>query len=199
MTLLENAIACALEVGLRVVVSSDGFDILNAASSLGVPTIVRPDYLATSTASKWDVFRGILDLYPGVDILVDLDVGCPMRLPEDVLACVGRLGYGFDVVATAYESDRNPYFNMVEYNSDGSYSVAGAKSGLIVNGQDAPDVYSLSPAVYAMRADAVYKHAHWSTSRMSIHVVPRWRAWDIDTLFDLRVAEHLMRDHETLA
>jgi CMP-N-acetylneuraminic acid synthetase len=60
------------------------------------------------------------------------------------------------------------------------------------NRQAAPRVYSLSPAVFAIRATCLGRVDHWSLSRMRIQVVPRERAWDIDEELDLVVAEALL-------
>jgi CMP-N,N'-diacetyllegionaminic acid synthase len=165
---------------------------------------MRPAELATDTASKWDVFRYVAktnELKPD-DILVDLDTGCPFRAPEDITACIEKLcnsptewSTGYDVVCTAYESDRNPHFNMVEGDDWSVYVVGdGEYNHEITRIQDAPQVWSISPAVFAIKVSALVKYAHWSTvDRMGIVVIPRERAWDIDTEFDWQIAEMIMR------
>jgi N-acylneuraminate cytidylyltransferase/CMP-N,N'-diacetyllegionaminic acid synthase len=159
-----------------------------------------PSKLTTDTSSKWNVFRYIAeqnDLKPD-DILVDLDVGCPLREAQDIGACVEKLGRGnkYDLVATAYESDRNPHFNMVETGGTNYAYVIGQRYRTgkpIVRRQDAPIVYSLSPAVFAIRVSALSEYVHWSESRMGIAVIPRERAWDIDTPLDWDIVEFLMK------
>ena len=186
-----------------VVLSTDDKEIARYCA----PTIfaqMRPAELATDTASKWDVFRYIAkqnNLQPD-DILVDLDIGCPLRAPEDITACVEKLQASatkwwpvYDVVATAYESDRNPYFNMVEGDDYNHYVVGdGEYKQEITRRQDAPHVWSLSPAVFAISVRALFEYSHWSmVDRMGIVVIPRERAWDIDTPLDFEVVEFLMR------
>jgi CMP-N-acetylneuraminic acid synthetase len=198
-TLLGHAIAQARKASGTddLVVSTDGAQIARVAEHYGVRTIWRPEELATDTASKWDVFRHVLKA-TRADMLVDLDVGCPMRIPEDVEACILALRtcVGAEVAHTAYEADRNPYFNMVELRKSSFASLVCGSPKPIVNGQDAPKVYALSPAVVAMWGDALSRE-HWSWCKMRLHIVPRWRGWDIDTEFDLRVAEFLMAERET--
>jgi len=58
--------------------------------------------------------------------------------------------------------------------------------------QEAPEVWSLSPAVFSIRIAALNKFDHWSQSRLGISVIPRERAWDIDNELDFRVVEFLM-------
>jgi len=182
----------------NLVVSTDDIEIAN----LFVPSIVqmRPAALATDTASKWDVFRYIAECNPGYDALVDLDTGCPLRAPEDITDCIEKLKTGYDVVVTAYESDRNPYFNMVEvidygyaqYASLVSYTDPSGRE-LVTNRQQAPKVYSLSPSVFAIRREALFKWSHWSRANMGIMEIPRRRGIDIDNQDDWDYVEYLMR------
>jgi CMP-N,N'-diacetyllegionaminic acid synthase len=170
-----------------VVISTDDLEI----ASLFEKVQMRPASLATDTASKWDVFRYISECNPQYDILVDLDTGCPLRAPQDIDACITKLQTGFDVVATAYEADRNPYFNMVELDRSGHAWVCSGTD--ITCRQEAPQVYSLSPSVFAIRRDALYKYNHWSRANMGIVVIPRKRGIDIDTQDDWDYVEFLMR------
>jgi N-acylneuraminate cytidylyltransferase/CMP-N,N'-diacetyllegionaminic acid synthase len=57
-------------------------------------------------------------------------------------------------------------------------------------------VFSLSPAVFAIRRTALWQYEHWSQSKFQIYVVPRDRAVDIDTETDFRFVEALMRERE---
>ena len=181
-----------------VILSTDDPEIKRYCAP-GLWAQMRPAHLATDEASKWDVFRYIAeqnDLKPD-DILVDLDVGCPLRTADDIGLCIEKMKDGYDVVATAYEAERNPYFNMVEEKPMGGYGVAKWNAPLeyhkmIVRRQDAPTVYSLSPAVFTIRVSAL-KYKHWSQSKMGISIIPRERAWDIDTPLDWGIVEFLMK------
>jgi N-acylneuraminate cytidylyltransferase/CMP-N,N'-diacetyllegionaminic acid synthase len=170
----------------KVIVSTDDLEIASLLNEVQM----RPAELATDTASKWDVFRYIAECNPQYDILVDLDTGCPLRAPEDITNCIEKLKTGFDVVVTAYEAERNPYFNMVEVDRDDHAWVCNATD--IVNRQQAPKVYSLSPSVFAIRREALFKYSHWSRAMMGICIIPRVRGLDIDTQDDFDYIEYLM-------
>jgi len=186
----------------KVVVSTDDQEIEDYCLIYKVFVQMRPAALATDTASKWDVFRYIAECNPGYDVLVDLDTGCPLRAPEDITDCIEKLKTGYDVVVTAYEADRNPYFNMVEEVSGHFFVVYDAITGgdyspiprpVMTNRQDAPKVFSLSPSVFAIRTEALFKYDHWSRSNMGIVEIPRKRGIDIDTVEDFEYVEYLMR------
>jgi N-acylneuraminate cytidylyltransferase/CMP-N,N'-diacetyllegionaminic acid synthase len=178
----------------ELVVSTDDPEVVAIAREREIPVLPRPAVLATDTASKWDVFRHIAGKFePG--IMVDLDIGCPFRSPEDITDCIQLLkANDADVVMTAYPAERNPYFNMV--GKDGKIVCRDPFYAPFIRRQDAPEVFSLSPSVIAFRVEALQKYCHWSQSRMMIHVIPRARALDIDTPDDFEYAEWLMSRHD---
>ena len=199
--LVARAVACARACPEldRVVVSTDDEEIARVAREHGAEVpFLRPAELARDASSKWDVFRHLVEALERlhgerVDVLVDLDAGVPLRAPEDVSGCVrALLAGGADVVVTAYEAERNPYFNMVEPAGDGLVRLVKPPPRPVVARQAAPVVYSLSPAVYAVRRDALWAYEHWSQARLGIHPVPRERAMDIDTETDLRLVECML-------
>ena len=199
--LIAHAIQCAKACSAlrRVVVSTDDHAIANISRAHGAEVpFIRPAHLALDDTSKWPVFQHLvlaLEHATGerVDVLVDLDAGVPLRKPSDIDGCVNQLLSGTaDIVATAYEADRNPYFNMVELKAGGFAKIIKSPEVHIVCRQAAPPVYSLSPAVYAIRRDTLWKYSHWSEARLQIYRLPRERAIDIDSELDFRLAEFLM-------
>lgn len=183
----------------RVVVSTDDDEIAQVARQYGADVpFMRPAHLAQDNSSKWDVFRHMVETLESInqrqiDILVDLDTGVPLRQPENISQCINiMIESAADVVVTAYAPDRNPYFNMVEVDMEGYARVSKSLKTPITRRQDAPNVYGLSPAVYAIRRDALWKYEHWAHSKMKLCLLPRERAVDIDTELDFRFVEFLM-------
>lgn len=187
----------------RVVISTDDEEIALVARQNGADVpFMRPAHLAQDDSSKWDVFKHLVETLESqdglrVDVLVDLDTGVPLRQAEDISNCVRLLLENeADVIVTAYIPDRNPYFNMVEVAKDGYARVSKPLSVPITRRQAAPEVYALSPAVYAIRRDALWNYEHWALSRMMISILPRERAIDIDTEVDFRFVEFLMEKRD---
>jgi CMP-N,N'-diacetyllegionaminic acid synthase len=199
---IESARACPIFA--RIVTSTDDDEIAAVARQHGseVP-FLRPSYLAQDDSPKWAVFRHLvqnLEQMTGdrIDVLVDLDTGVPLRQPADIVGCVEQLlSSGAEVIATAYEAERNPYFNMVELATDGFAKIVKPPAKPIANRQSAPQVYSLSPAVYAMVRDALWRYEHWSEAKLQIYPLPRERAIDIDSEFDFALIEYLMQSQKT--
>lgn len=200
--LIAHTIKCAQTCSIlqRVVVSTDDEEIADTARQYGVEVpFMRPSSLAQDDSSKWPVFQHLVLTFEQmigqkIDVLVDLDTGVPLRQPNDITGCVKRLLVEeADVIATAYEADRNPYFNMVEIDEEGFGKIVKQQTKPIVCRQAAPRVYSLSPSVYAIRRDALWKYEHWSEAKLQIYVIPRKRAIDIDSELDFSLVEYMMQ------
>ena len=184
-----------------LIISTDSDEIIGIANDYGVNApFRRPAELATDTANKWDVFNHLVDYYhqntsEEVEVLVDLDVTVPLKTGDDIDGAIQALldDPETDVVVTAYEADRNPYFNMVEIGDQGYASMVKNSAEPIVSRQQAPKVYSLTPAVFAIRINALRKYTHWSQSKFRIFPIPRMRAVDIDTETDFKFVEYLMQ------
>jgi len=183
-----------------VIISTDDAQIAEIAKQYGAKVpFMRPADLASDTASKWPVFIHAVEEYENitgnvVDYLVDLDVTVPLKTAEDIDGAITKAinHPEVDVVITGYEPERNPYFNMMEVNKDGYAEIVKKGERPIVRRQDAPEVYSLTPAAYVVKKSALYEFEHWSKAKCMIHPIPRERAVDIDTEIDFKIVEFLM-------
>jgi N-acylneuraminate cytidylyltransferase/CMP-N,N'-diacetyllegionaminic acid synthase len=199
--LISHTIDCAKQCRVldRIVVSTDDEEIAAVARGDGAEIpFLRPRALAEDNTSKWLVFRHLVEQYEQmhgvtVRILADLDTGVPLRNADDVDGCIRRLEQSdADVVVTAYASERNPYFNMVERGPHGYMQPVKLVSPPVVARQLAPPVFSLSPGVFAIRRDALWGYEHWSQAKLDIFPVPQERAIDIDSETDFTLVECLM-------
>lgn len=183
-----------------LIVSTDSQEILETAKKFGAQVpFLRPENLASDTASKWPVFIHALEFYEkhfGVEVeyLVDLDVTVPLKQASDIDAAIqlAMSRKDVDVVITGYEPERNPYFNMMEIDKDGYAQIVKKSDTPIVRRQDAPVVYSLSPAAYVVKKSALYDFEHWSKAKCLISPMPRDTAVDIDTEFDFSLVEFIL-------
>ena len=180
-------------------VSTDSDEIASVAEESGVSVpFRRPPEFASDTAAKIDAIRHAteyVEQHEGFqpDVVVDLDVGVPLRTPEDVTACIEIMARHshLDGAVTVYESERSPYFNMVEFEDERVRLVKQPKVGL-VRRQDAPPVFSVSPSIFAYRRSSLMWITHLYEGAWGASVVPRERAIDIDAELDFRFVEFLM-------
>ncbi|SBW09741.1 CMP-N-acetylneuraminic acid synthetase [uncultured Alphaproteobacteria bacterium] len=195
--LLTHAIDVAKAVpGIaRVVVSTDDPMIAEAARGAGAEVpFLRPAGLATDTAPEWlawqHAIRALREEGDPVEVFLSLPTTAPLRRPVDVACCIDTLASGdADIVITVREAERNPYFNMVRRETDGSVRLA--VEGVYHRRQDAPPIFDITTVAYAARADFILSANRIFDGRVRAIVIPRERALDIDDAFDLAVAEAL--------
>jgi N,N'-diacetyl-8-epilegionaminate cytidylyltransferase len=184
----------------RLIVSTDDSEMAEVARSLGAETpFMRPEKLATDQAPEWIVWQHAItemaQLGFQADYLVVLPPTSPFRSHADVAQSIERLHLeDADVVLSVTESGRNPYFNMVELDTEGFASLAKKPAGRVARRQDAPRVYDITTAFYAVRCDYVLKASGLFEGKVKATAIPAIRAVDIDTALDLKFAEFLIAE-----
>jgi CMP-N,N'-diacetyllegionaminic acid synthase len=176
-----------------VYVSTDDDEIARIAVEFGASApYQRPPELATASAAKLPVIGHLIEYLEtsGVEVtrIVDLDPTSPLRTVDDIEAAISLLHDDVDVVITAYPSDKNPYFNMVEQKLDGTFGLVVASDA--VSRQSAPDVYSMNASIYVWHRHTFSKGL-WN-GRTSLYEMPRDRSVDIDSELDFKIVELLM-------
>lgn len=199
--LIAHSIECAKATpGIgRVIVSTEDAEIAAAAKEWGAEIpFTRPAELAADDAPEilsWRHALTTLEQLEGrrPDIFVSVPATAPLRLPEDVKACLDLYqAGGCDIVVTMREAERSPYFNMVRIDSDGLARRVIEPDGHIGRRQDAPVVYDMTTVAYVASPDFVMRCNGVFDGRVKAVAVPRERAIDIDTEMDLQIAELLL-------
>jgi CMP-N-acetylneuraminic acid synthetase len=192
---IEQARACrAIDA---VYVSTDDPRIADVAKSAGATVpFLRPAELATAQAPKIPVILHLVQaveaLGKHVDRIVDLDPTSPLREVADIEACLDLLTADTDVVITAYEAEKNPYFNMVEFDAQGRVRLVKTPPAAVEARQAAPKVYAMNASIYVWHRRTLAQGL-WQ-GRAALHVMPRERSIDIDTPIDFKLVELLMQE-----
>lgn len=194
---IEAALAVP-EIG-RVVVSTDDAEIARVGRACGAQVpFLRPYSLASDTASELDAWRHALETLRDTegtlpDPFISVPATAPLRQPEDISACLEcyRAG-GADVVLTATEAHRNPWFNMVTVGADGTVALVNNLDGAVARRQDAPEVMDVTTVAYVADPRFLLTGGGLFSGRMKAVSVPVERAIDIDTAHDFAIAEFLL-------
>lgn len=184
-----------------IAVSSDSEEILSVSRRYGADVLVRrPDEMATDSAPKVPAIRHCLEtaereLGRSFPVFVDLDATSPLRLPEDIVGAVRLLKTsGATSVITGAPSRRSPYFNLVELDADGVPHVSKRPPTPFVRRQDAPRCYDMNASIYVWRRDAFLANPAVFYSDTRLFEMPEERSTDVDSAFDWRIVEFLMRE-----
>ena len=204
-SLLEIAIghAQAVERVDRVIVSTDDPDYAAVAESAGAEVpFLRPAELASDDAAEIDAWRHLVahleEEGRRPDVLVTFPATAPLRSPVDVDVALDLfLETGADLVVTGTPAARSPYFNMVSIDADGWAAIATPTGNRVVRRQDAPELWDLATVTFVADTTYVQNTRHLLDGRVALSPVPIERAIDIDTEFDLRLADLLARNGGT--
>jgi len=204
---IETALKCPrLD---RVVVSTDGDEIAGIARDFGADVpFVRPPELAGPASRQIETVRYVLerlereegDCYEAVAILQPT---CPVRSVEDVEGCINLMvGKESDTVITVVEHDGGLPYALYSLSDDHEPIpwFPPQKKGSIR--QELPPAYLRAGSIYLVRRDTVVDQGVLYGDRVHAFVVPRERAFDIDSPFDWALLEawlsHQKRPREGL-
>lgn len=183
----------------RVIVSTDSEEIAAVAREFGAEVpFLRPAELARDDSPEWLAWRHALNylqdsegLMP--DAMVSIPTTAPLRLPVDIENCLDEFAKGgADVVITVSDAHRNPWFNMVKAQANGTVGLVIPPADGIARRQDAPQVYDMATVAYVAAPAFVLSQPSIFAGRVRAVRVPVERAVDIDTLHDFDMAEFLM-------
>ena len=193
---IESALA-SKSVG-RVVVSTDDSLIADAARAHGAQVLERPVELAGDTTPEIMAWRHAIDSFPelftgpGTQPFISLPATSPLRAPEDVDAAVARFhSHPCDVLFGICPAHRNPYLNMVSIDEYGLIKIAISGSNA-VRRQDVPEMYDVTTCVYVGHAAYIQSCTQLMQGRVGYVIIPPERALDIDTPYDIYLAELLL-------
>ena len=183
----------------RVIVSTDSEEIANIAINAGAEVpFMRPKKLAEDDSPEWLVWRHALDSinkldggYP--DILIIVPVTAPLRTVDDLKNCLIEYQKGnADIIITATDSHRSPYFNMVKIDKEGMANLVISPEETITRRQDTPNIYDMTTVAYVTTPKFVFENDSSFSGKVRHVHIPIERALDIDTLFDFKIAELLL-------
>jgi N-acylneuraminate cytidylyltransferase len=184
----------------EVVVSTDSPEIYAHAVAKGTLAIgLRPDHLATDTAGKWGVWQHALAaseaLTGPVTAFLDLDATSPLREAQDITCALALFAAERpDMVMSCCEARKNPYFNLVEPDATGALHVSKPLPGGVVARQQAPTVYEHAASTYVVAPDYLRRAKALFEGRVIPYLMPPERCIDIDTEFDFRMVEWLLKE-----
>lgn len=182
----------------HIMVSTDSLRIAQIAKDYGalVP-FMRPEELATDTAGKVPVIRHALANCEKLfgcryDLVVDLDVSSPVRTITDLDACLKiYLNDKPDTILSVVPAHRNPYFNMLEADSNGGIKICKRSGKNLLRRQDAPAVYDANASIYFYRRDYLMnaKKPSLVGRRSMMYLMRESSGFDIDREIDLKFLE----------
>lgn len=174
----------------RVIVSSDNLEIIEVAKALGADVpFVRPKRLARDQTSGMDPVIHALKEIPNYDYVVLLQPTSPLRLPEDIDACIEQVqNIGAPACVSVSEPEKSPYWMYTLQHGGAMQPLISQKENAVVR-QDLPDVYALNGAVYVADIKWLLDTKSFLTNETVAYIMPKSRSYDIDTEEDFLLCE----------
>lgn len=182
---------------------SDSEEILRLAPGFGATGVVAPPPgLATDTAGKVQaIAHSVLEIERRIgaqfDVCVDLDATSPLRLVADICRAVEMFETSnAESLITGSEARRNPYFNLVELQPDGTVAVSKRPPSDVLRRQDAPQSFDMNGSIYVWRRDSLVREPVVFYPSTILYEMPPERSIDIDSEFDFRIVTWLMNERD---
>lgn len=200
---IELANTLNLKWKAKVALSTDDNEIKKIAHDSGLFTnYLRPEFLATDSAGKIDTIKNLLLYEEGLinkkyDYILDLDITSPLRTINDVEEALSSLVQNSDALNlfSVNPAARNPYFNMVEENKNGFYSLVKTNvDGLVMTRQSAPKVYELNASFYWYKRSFFDLNLKTAITSKSLIYEVKHICFDLDHPIDFMFMEFLLKN-----
>lgn len=200
-SLIEYTIEAATAVFDKkwICVTTNDEDIIEIAGKHDVrPPFIRPEELATDTASSQDVIMHAVDFYEkqgfDFDTVVLLQATSPFRSAKHLTEALKLYHQGLDMLVSVCESKANPYYNLFEENEEGF--LEKSKRGNFTRRQDCPQVFEYNGAIYIINKASLKAKKTGEFTKVMKYEMDSLHSHDIDTEYDWMIAEQLLKMKE---
>lgn len=190
-----------------VVVSTDGEEIAEISRQAGADVpFLRPEKLASDTASSYDAIRHALDHYERsgrkFDYTVLLEPTSPLREDDDIDRVLRRLDDNcdaYDSIVTLGQVHEHP--SIMKKLSEPGPAIAPFVDNLTMTArrQDAKPAWFPYGVAYAAKTDVLLAQNTFYTERCLGFPIRRYQNYEIDDLYDFLCVEAVMKHQWELA
>ena len=182
----------------NICVSTDDDAIIKVVEDYGLKvSFKRPAHLATDNAGTNGVLLHALDFYEQkgnhYDMVVLLQATSPFRRAEDIIEAVKLYDDSIDMVTSVEPAKCNLYYDGFEDNAEGLLTISKG-DGTIERRQDAPQVWQQNGAVYVLNPVQLKAKGLAGMTRIRKYVMDALHSIDLDTMFDWKMAEIMLKD-----
>ena len=183
----------------RVIVSTDDNECAAVAQAWGAEApFLRPAALARDDSPHVDTvvhaIEWLADAGDRPEFVMVLQPTSPLRTSADIDAAV-QLAVARDAsaIVSVAEAVTHPFLT-VRITEEGRLADFVPKQPGYLRRQSFPTVYALNGAIYLLRCDGVMRNRSMCPDGTHAYIMPVDRSLDVDTLWDLHVAELILKD-----
>ena len=196
-----EAVRACLEID-RVILSTDCQEIADVARHYGanVP-FIRPAELARDESSTISTVVHAVEWIEKnegycADFVMCLQPTSPLCATQDMQGSIDLLkAKNADGVVSVTASEAHPFW-MKQVDRDGRLTDFMPSPRSVHRRQDLPELYSLNGAIYLAQRGVVVEQKTWYTPKTYGYIMPISRSLDINTPWDLYLADLIMQDKQ---
>lgn len=179
----------------NICVSTDSEEIKQVVEQYGLKVpFLRPDYLATDTATSDDVLIHAVNYYREqygrtFKKLLLLQPTSPLRTKEDVEGAIRLYRDDIDMVVSVMKSHAPAV--LCQDDDQGYVQLTYNKKAL--GRQQLPDMYEFNGAVYVMSVDALLEKKMAGFTNIVKYVMSKEHSIDIDDIYDFLQVESILK------
>lgn len=199
LVLYSYEVAKKTKIFEKIFISSDSESFLNICKKFGAKDLVkRPKVLSNDKSGKIEAIRHTLlsaenKYNTQYDYIIDLDATSPLRTVNDIKEAYKKFSKSNSSnLFSVTNSNRSPYFNMVEIKKSKVQLVKQAKKQYLRR-QDTPVTYDLNASIYIWKRKSLIKNKKLIQNKTNIYVMPKSRSIDIDDKFDFKIVSELLK------
>lgn len=198
----DTALLFANKYNCDIILSTDSEDIKIVGRKNNIfCEYERPPESATDTAGKMIAIKHAKAFMESkfvkkYDYVLDLDVTSPLRTVDDLDLALKMLDNDSEAINifSVSRAAKNPYFNMVEKNENGYYSLVKQFSDnpFVLSRQVAPEVFEMNASFYFYKKSFFDENLESALSEKSMVYVMNHTCFDIDEPIDFDFMEFLI-------
>lgn len=179
-----------------LVVSSDDDAILSEGERLGLPTVRRPENLASDTATTFDVLVHTLEFLAKEGVrparLMLLQPTSPLRTAQDIREAVRCMDdTKAESVVSVCQCEHSPLWSNT-LDPDGRMDNFLRPEVLNQRSQDLAIYYRLNGAIYIAATEKFIEKQGFFMTNSRAHIMPTNSSVDIDTIMDFELCKFFM-------
>jgi len=197
-SLIEYSIEFALKIKRNddfICVTTNDSDIINLSKKFSsINFLNRSNLLSTDATDMNSVLIDALSkINKRFDFITLLQPTSPLRNVDDYQKMTELFSNETDLVVSVNESKVNPYFTLFEENENGF--LIKSKEGNYSRRQDCPKSFYYNGSIYLIRVQSLIKYGLHGVKKIRKFIMPYERSIDIDSIYDWKMAELILKDN----
>ena len=180
-----------------ICVSTDSDEIIKVVQDYGLKVpFKRPPELAKDTSGSYEVIIHAMNHFESKGYLFEkvvlLQPTSPFRTGKQIEEAFNLLSADIDMIISVGESESNPYYDIVEEDSEGFLKLS--KESNYIRRQDCPEIYRYNGAIYVINVASLKKTPLHQMKKVKKYLMDGFSSVDIDNPMDWMWAEFLIQN-----